>query len=83
MTVISDDYSADVIALRVPEWCRRAPVYRLNGSEITPDVHNGYAYFSVGKRFTVEADFPIEAAFVRCGARGAHAWTGGVLHRRR
>lgn len=64
MTVISNDYSADVIALRVPEWCRRAPVYRLNGSEITPDVHNGYAYFSVGKRFTVEADFPIEAAFV-------------------
>ena len=62
-TVYGKDYSAKQISLRIPEWCREVRA-TLNGAPVTPELRDGYAYFSVGTEFTISVDFGIALRFV-------------------
>lgn len=68
MTVSSDDYKSDTIALRIPEWCR-APMFRQNGAAAAPQIRDGYAYFTVSGSFSIEADFAPLPVFVASDPR--------------
>ncbi len=62
--ISSSDYSAKVLAIRVPEWCKRVSA-TLNGAEVSVQVQeDGYAYFAVEKSFTLALDFHIAPQFV-------------------
>ena len=61
--IVGIGYTAKTISLRVPEWCKKLTV-ALDGVVISPEVHNGYAYISVCKDFTLDLDFHISLAFV-------------------
>lgn len=64
VTLSCEDYRADRIAVRVPEWCRGFTA-TLDGAEIVPaEVRDGYAYFGVGERFVLALDFHIAPVFV-------------------
>ena len=56
-------YTAKTISLRVPEWCKIFTVV-LNGKSVTPEIRDGYAYFTVGKDFSIDLDFHISLSFV-------------------
>ena len=56
-------YTAKTISLRVPEWCKIFTVV-LNGKSVTPEIHDGYAYFTVGEDFSIDLDFHISLSFV-------------------
>ena len=56
-------YTAKTISLRVPEWCKIFTVV-LNGKSVTPEIRDGYAYFTVGEDFSIDLDFHISFSFV-------------------
>lgn len=56
-------YTAKTISLRVPEWCKIFTVV-LNGKSVTPEIRDGYAYFTVGEDFSIDLDFHISLSFV-------------------
>ncbi len=63
-TISSADYTLDNLAIRVPEWCTQLTA-TLDGKSVKPTVHDGYAYFAVGKKFTLELNFNIKPQFVQ------------------
>ena len=62
-TVSGCGYTAKSISLRVPEWCKKLTAVQ-NGKAITPELHDGYAYFTVDETFSIELDFGISLCFV-------------------
>ena len=62
--ISSDDYCADRIFVRIPEWCHKIDV-RLNGNSLESyECSNGYACFIVDKKFELELDFHIAPIFI-------------------
>jgi DUF1680 family protein len=47
----------------VPEWCKTLTVV-LDGKSVSPEVRDGYAYLTVGEKFTLDLDFHISLSFV-------------------
>ena len=68
VTVEADEYASDVLAARIPAWSG-AWTAMLNGKPVTPTVQEGYAYFPVPSRFTLELDFGIAPVFVTADPR--------------
>ena len=68
VTVEADGYASDVLAARIPAWSG-AWTAVLNGKPVTPTVQDGYAYFPVPSRFTLELDFGIAPVFVTADPR--------------
>ena len=56
-------YTAKMLSLRVPEWCKKLTVL-LDGKSVTPEILDGYAYLTVGEEFTIDLDFHISLSFV-------------------
>lgn len=67
-TICSDDYTAGILAIRSPEWCRTFGAV-LNGKPVEPEIREGYAYFEVGTVFRLELDFHPEPVFVAANPR--------------
>ncbi len=61
--IIGRGYTAGMISLRVPEWCRKLTAV-LDGESVAPEIRDGYAYFSVGEEFSLDLDFGISLSFV-------------------
>lgn len=61
--IASNDYRAKTISLRLPEWCKKLKA-SLNGDPITPEIRDGYAYFTVDESFVLDLDFGISLSFV-------------------
>ncbi len=61
--IASNDYCAKTISLRLPEWCKKLTA-SLNGDPITPEIRDGYAYFTVDESFVLDLDFGISLFFV-------------------
>ena len=61
--IIGRGYTAKTLSLRVPEWCKELTVL-LDGESVTPEIRDGYAYFSVGEEFSLDLDFHISLSFV-------------------
>ena len=59
----SRDYTAGKLSLRLPEWCKSLRA-TLGGKSISPEICNGYAYFTVGQDFSLDLDFGISLYFV-------------------
>jgi DUF1680 family protein len=57
-TVCGKGYAAKKISVRIPEWSRNVNA-TLNGNPVTPEICDGYAYFSVDADFTLDLDFGI------------------------
>ncbi|MBQ8344762.1 MAG: glycoside hydrolase family 127 protein [Clostridia bacterium] len=64
MTVSCENYKADRIMIRIPEWCRRMTVTS-DGNEVSYERDEvGYAVVSVGASFRLTFDFHIAPTFV-------------------
>lgn len=61
--IVGYNYTAKTISLRLPEWCKKLTAV-LNGKSVTPEIRDGYAYFSVGQSFSLDLDFGISLQFV-------------------
>ena len=61
--IIGRDYATGKISLRVPEWCKNLTVV-LDGTPATPEIRDGYAYFTVKKDFSLDLEFGISLSFV-------------------
>lgn len=68
VTLSSGDYASDTLAVRLPEWCKEY-AFTLDGAPTVPVIKDGYAYFSVGSRFVLEADFTVTPVFVASDPR--------------
>ena len=62
-TIVGTDYSAKTISVRVPEWCKNLTAL-LDNKSVTPEIHDGYAYFAVDNNFTLDLDFGISLSFI-------------------
>ena len=62
-SIVGRGYTARRISIRVPEWCKQLSAV-LDGKSITPEICDGYAYFSVGENFSIDLDFHISTVFV-------------------
>ncbi len=58
VTIVSDNYAADTIAVRIPEWCERLD------ANADFETENGYAYFKVASIFNLKLDFGIKPIFI-------------------
>lgn len=56
-------YTAKMISIRVPEWCKKLTA-SLNRKSVAPEIRDGYAYFAVGADFSIDLDFHISLSFV-------------------
>lgn len=63
VTVCSDHYSAKVLSLRIPSWCKEC-VAVLDGEPVRLTVDNGYAVIEVPTAFVLELDFCMQPTFV-------------------
>lgn len=68
VTLSSADYTAGTLAVRIPEWCRKLDAVS-DGSAVTPEIRDGYAYFEVTGAFRIELDFGIEPVFIAADPR--------------
>lgn len=68
VTICSNDYSASQICLRIPTWSTSLTATQ-NGVPITPEVRNGYVYFSVTSAFQLALDFGIRPIFFAANPR--------------
>lgn len=63
-TVFSDNYNADIIKLRIPQWSKNATV-TLNGEKLSKvEAVNGYMSIKVGKSFEIKIDFAITPTYI-------------------
>ncbi len=61
--ITSENYSAQTLSLRVPEWCKKVSV-AINGKETEVKIADGYITLPVPATFTVSLDFHITPYFV-------------------
>lgn len=58
VTLSSENYTAERICVRVPEWCKKLTVEQ-NGKNVSPVCGDGYASFEVDGKFTLTLNFHI------------------------
>ncbi len=63
VNISCEDYSANTICLRVPEWCNNFSVI-VDGIKVNPQIKDRYVTLSVNKAFDIALDFNIKAKFI-------------------
>lgn len=63
ITLSSENYMSDTLAVRLPEWCTELDA-TADGKDIPYKKADGYIYFTVGNRFEISLDFHIRPYFI-------------------
>lgn len=63
ITLSSENYMSDTLAVRLPEWCTELDA-TADGKYIPYKKADGYIYFTVGNRFEISLDFHIRPYFI-------------------
>lgn len=63
ITLSSENYMSDTLAVRLPEWCTELDA-TADGADIPYKKADGYIYFTVGNRFEISLDFHIRPYFI-------------------